>query len=95
MCFISSCFVCLDLFGSRVPRPSVSSFSRKVMSEVSVSRRYRNPSARSAMQLTCTLVVFRVQLSKQFWQKSFQALGLVRQQNPSFERELLFAEGDE
>jgi hypothetical protein len=32
---------------------------------------------------------------KSFWQKSFQALGLVRQQNPSFERELLFAEGDE
>jgi hypothetical protein len=32
---------------------------------------------------------------KSFWQKSFQALGLVRQQNPSFERELLFTEGDE
>jgi hypothetical protein len=39
----------------------VSYFSRKVMSEVSVSQRRRSPSARSALPLTCTLVVFRVQ----------------------------------
>jgi hypothetical protein len=35
------------------------------MSEVSVSRRRRSPSARSALPLTCTLIVFRVLLSKQ------------------------------
>jgi hypothetical protein len=43
----------------------VSYFSQKVMSEVSVSQRRRSPSARSALPLTCTLVVFRVLLSKQ------------------------------
>jgi hypothetical protein len=35
------------------------------MSEVSVSRRRRSPSARLALPLTCTLVVFRTPLSKQ------------------------------
>jgi hypothetical protein len=35
------------------------------MSEVSVSRRHRSPSARSALPLMCTLVVFRTSLSKQ------------------------------
>jgi hypothetical protein len=35
------------------------------MSEVSVSRRRRSPSARSALPLTCTLVAFRTPLSKQ------------------------------
>jgi hypothetical protein len=35
------------------------------MSEVSVSRRHRSPSARSALPLTRTLVVFRIPLSKQ------------------------------
>ena len=45
--------------------PSVSYLSQKVMSEVSVSRRRRSPSARSALPLTCTLVVFRIPLSKQ------------------------------
>jgi hypothetical protein len=34
------------------------------MSEVSVSRRRRSPSAWSALPLTCTLVVFRIPLSK-------------------------------
>jgi hypothetical protein len=54
--FFSSCFEYLDLFvGNRVVRPSESYFSRKVMSEVSVSRRRRNPSARSALPLMCTL----------------------------------------
>jgi hypothetical protein len=54
--FFSSCFEYLDLFvGNRVVRPSESYFSRKVMSEVSISRRRRNPSARSAVPLTCTL----------------------------------------
>jgi hypothetical protein len=54
--FFSSCFEYLDLFvGNRIVCPSESYFSRKVMSEVSVSRRRRNPSARSALPLTCTL----------------------------------------
>ena len=35
------------------------------MSEVSVSRRRRSPSARLALPLTCTLVVFSTPLSKQ------------------------------
>jgi hypothetical protein len=52
----SSCFEYLDLFvGNRIVCPSESYFSRKVMSEVSVSRRRRSPSARSALPLTCTL----------------------------------------
>jgi hypothetical protein len=47
--FFSSCFEYLDLFvGNRIVCPSESYFSRKVMSEVSVSRRRRSPSARSA-----------------------------------------------
>jgi hypothetical protein len=56
---------CLDLFGSRIAYPSVSYFSRKAMSEVSVSRRRRSSLARSALPLTCTLVVFRIPLSIQ------------------------------
>jgi hypothetical protein len=35
------------------------------MSEVSVSRRRRSPSAWSALPLTCTLIVFRTLLPKQ------------------------------
>jgi hypothetical protein len=41
--------------GSRIAHLSESYFSRKVMSEVSVSRRRRSSSARSALPLTCTL----------------------------------------
>jgi hypothetical protein len=64
--FLSYCFEYQDLFvGSRIAYPSESYFSRKVMSEVSVSRRRRSPSARSALPLTCTFVVFRIPLSKQ------------------------------
>ena len=56
LCFLSSCFEYQDLFvGSRIAYPSESYFSRKVMSELSVSRRRRSPSARSALLLTCTL----------------------------------------
>jgi hypothetical protein len=84
--FLSSCFEYQDLFvGSRIAYPSESYFSRKVMSEVSVSRRRRSPSARSALSLTCTLtrsqdsVIDIVEKArKSFWQKSFRALGLVR-----------------
>jgi hypothetical protein len=39
---------------SRIAYPSVSYLSQKVMSEVSVSRRRRSPSARSALPLMCT-----------------------------------------
>jgi hypothetical protein len=47
--FFSPCFEYQDLFvGSRIAHPSESYLSRKVMSEVSVSRRRRSPSARSA-----------------------------------------------
>jgi hypothetical protein len=56
LCFFSSCFEYQDLFvGNRIAYPSKSYFSRKVMCEVSVSRRRRSPSARSALPLTCTL----------------------------------------
>jgi hypothetical protein len=55
--FFSSCFEYLDLFvGNRIVCPSKSYFSRKVMSEVSVSRRHRSPSARLALPFTCTLI---------------------------------------
>jgi hypothetical protein len=50
--FFSSCFEYLDFFvGNRIVCASESCFSWKVMSEVSVSRRRRNPSARSALPL--------------------------------------------
>jgi hypothetical protein len=52
----SSCFEYQGLFvGSRITCASESYLSRKVMSEVSVSRRRRSPLARSASPLTCTL----------------------------------------
>jgi hypothetical protein len=54
--FFSSYFEYQDLFvGIRITCASESYLSRKVMSEVSVSRRRRSPSARSASPLTCTL----------------------------------------
>src|SRR6187455_3075403 len=54
--FFSSCFEYLDFFvGNRIVCASESCFSRKVMSEVFVSRRRRNPSARSALPLTRAL----------------------------------------
>jgi hypothetical protein len=54
--FFSSCFEYEDLFvGSGIACPSESYLSRKVMSEVSVSRRHRSSSAWSALPLTCTL----------------------------------------
>jgi hypothetical protein len=56
LCFLSSCFEYQDLsVGNRIVYPSESYFSRKVMSEVSVSRGRRSPSAWSALPLTCTL----------------------------------------
>jgi hypothetical protein len=54
--FFSSCFEYLDFFvGNRIVSANESCFSRKVMSEVSVSRRRRNPSAQSALPLTRAL----------------------------------------
>jgi hypothetical protein len=54
--FFSLRFEYQDLFvGNRIVYPSESYFSWKVTSEVSVSRRRRRPSARSALPLTCTL----------------------------------------
>jgi hypothetical protein len=51
----SSCFKYLDFFvGNRDVCASGSCFSRKVMSEVSISRRRGSPSARSALPLTRT-----------------------------------------
>jgi hypothetical protein len=56
LCFFSLCFEYQDLFvGNRIVYSSESYFSRKVTSEVSVSRRRRSSSARSALPLTCTL----------------------------------------
>jgi hypothetical protein len=50
------CFEYLDFFvGNGIACASESRFSRKVMSEVSVSRRRRSPSALSAVPLTHTL----------------------------------------
>jgi hypothetical protein len=66
LCFLSSYFEYQDLFVcSRIAYPSMSYLSQKVMSEVSVSRRRRSPSAQLTLPLTCTLVVFRIPLSKQ------------------------------
>jgi hypothetical protein len=56
LCFFSSCFEYKDLsVSSRIAHPSESYLSRKVMSEVSVSRRRRSSSARSPLPLMCTL----------------------------------------
>jgi hypothetical protein len=55
--------------------PNVSYLSQKVMSEVSVSRRCRSPSARSALAAYVYSVVFRIHFRssrkarKTFWQK--------------------------
>jgi hypothetical protein len=54
---LSSRFEYHDLsVNSRIVYPNESYFSRKVMSEVSVSRRRRSPSARLALPLTCALI---------------------------------------
>ena len=61
--------------GNRGVCASESCFSRKVMSEVSVSRRRRSPSARSALAAYVYSVVFRIHFRssrkarKTFWQK--------------------------
>jgi hypothetical protein len=49
---------------SGIAYPSVSYLSQKVMSEVSVSRRRRSPSSRSALPAYVYSIVFRIPLSK-------------------------------
>jgi hypothetical protein len=62
---------------SGIAYPSVSYLSQKVISEISVSRRRRRPSARSALPLTCTPSFsgshYRSsrKARKMFWQKDF------------------------
>jgi hypothetical protein len=59
----------------RITYPNVSYLSQKVMSEVSVSRRRRSPSARSALAAYVYSIVFRIHFRssqkarKTFWQK--------------------------
>jgi hypothetical protein len=77
--FFSSRFEYSDLFvSSRIAYPSKSYFARKVTSEVSVSRRHRSPSARSALPLTCALTCFAGfcyrysrKARKSFWWNNF------------------------
>jgi hypothetical protein len=45
---------------SRIAHPNASYFSQKVMSEVSISRRRRSPSARSALPAYVCSVVFTI-----------------------------------
>jgi hypothetical protein len=92
LCFLCSHFEYQELFvGSRIAYPSESYFSRKVMSEVSVSRRRRSPSAQSALPLMCTLtrlqdsvidIVEKAQ--KLFWQKTFPRKILTQRGFPPF-----------
>jgi hypothetical protein len=66
---VKTCSVC------RITYLSASYLSQKVMSEVSVSRRRRSPSARSALAAYVYSVVFRIHFRssrkarKTFWQK--------------------------
>jgi hypothetical protein len=59
----------------RITYPNVSYLSQKVMSEVSISRRRRSPSARSALAAYVYSVVFGIHFrssrkaQKTFWQK--------------------------
>jgi hypothetical protein len=102
--FFSSCFEYLDFFvGNIIVCASESCFSRKVMSEVSVSRRRRNPSARSALLAyarSCPSMRFchrrsREGLKNRFGRGTFEREDLFDPWNHLSERELLIAEGDE
>jgi hypothetical protein len=72
--------------------PNVSYLSQKVMSEVSVSRRRRSPSARSALAAYVYSIVFRIHFRssqkarKTFWQKGsfFEEKIQCRGGSPSF-----------
>jgi hypothetical protein len=83
LCLLSSCFEHHDLsVNSRIVYPNESYFSWKVMSEVSVSRRRRSPSARSVLPLTCALIWSKDSIigTVEKVRKSFstRVLGLVR-----------------
>jgi hypothetical protein len=83
LCLLSSCFKHHDLsVNSRIIYPNESYFLWKVMSEVSVSRRSRSPSARSALPLTCALIWSKDSIigTVEKARKSFstRVLGLVR-----------------
>jgi hypothetical protein len=61
----SSCFEYLDFFvGNGIACASESCFSRKVMSEVSVSRRRRSPSARLALLPKASLAQLKEPLGR-------------------------------
>jgi hypothetical protein len=72
--------------------PNTSYLSQKVMSEVSVSRRRRSPSARSALAAYVYFVVFRIHFRssrkarKTFWQKGsfFEGKILTQRGFPPF-----------
>ena len=88
--------------GSRIAHPSESYFSRKVMSEVSVSRRRRSPSAvgLAAYVYSYSSVGFcyrysREGLKNRFDRRVFEREDLFGPQSHLSERELLIAEGDE
>jgi hypothetical protein len=49
---------------SRIAHPNASYFSQKAMSEVSISRRRRSPSARSALPAYVYSIVFMIPLPK-------------------------------
>jgi hypothetical protein len=100
----SSCFEYLDLFvGNRIVCPSESYLSQKVMSEVSVSRRRRSPSARSALAAyvySYSSIGFCYRHSREgtknyFSRGVFEREDLFGPRNRLSERELLIAEGDE
>jgi hypothetical protein len=76
--------------------PNVSYLSQKVMSEVSVSRRHRSPSARSALAAYVYSIVFRIHFRssrkarKTSWQKGSFFEEKIRRRGGS---PLLAAEG--
>jgi hypothetical protein len=64
--------------------PNASYLSQKVMSEVSVSRRRRSPSAWSALAAYVYYVVFRIHFrSSPFWQKRSFFRGKFRRRGGS------------
>jgi hypothetical protein len=75
---MKTCLVC------GVTYPSASYLSQKVMSEVSVSRRRRSPSARSALAAYVYSIVFRIVEEhkrhsgrKDFFEENFDAEGVA------------------
>jgi hypothetical protein len=96
--FFSSCFEYLDLFvGNRIVCPSESYFSRKVMSEVSVSL---GSVGLAAFVYSYSSIGFCYRYSREgtknrFGRRVFEREDLFGPWNRLSERELLIAEGDE